>query len=351
MLDVGPILRQETEQQTEKTLITIKPIQWDAFAVRCRFVLCFLMLFLGGGIQMFALASGATAQQAGYGLVPWRAITEYALGPSQKQEYLSQESVRAAASMEGIRRPELHEGGLFLVVSGVVVVVLLGIMLRVCRRYHRRTLATARLQAELTKAQLQAMKAQLHPHFLFNTLNTISVLITENPVKANRMIVLLSDLLRQTLEASQADEVTLRRELELLRAYLEIQRMRFRRRLSVSYDVNADILDARLPNFTLQPIVENAIRHGVAKQRRGGRVDIRARRVNGSLVLQVQDNGPGVSLEKIRERNGNGIGLANTSKRLSCIYGRLSSFKIERRHPNGTIATIVIPYHESGKQS
>lgn len=307
------------------------------------------MFVLGGGMQVSALASGAAAHQSGYVLVPWRAITEYALGPSQEQEYLSREYIQAADSMDGARRPTLLEGGLFLVVSGVAVVFLLGFVLRACRRYHRRTLATARLQAELTKAQLQAMKAQLHPHFLFNTLNTISVLITENPAKANRMIILLSDLLRQTFEASQADEVTLKRELELLRAYLEIQRMRFRRRLSISYDVNADILDARLPNFTLQPIVENAIRHGIAKQRRGGRVDIRAHRVNGSLVLQVQDDGPGVSLEKIRERNGNGVGLANTSKRLACIYGKLSSFKIERRHPRGTIATIVIPYHESGK--
>jgi two-component system LytT family sensor kinase len=222
---------------------------------------------------------------------------------------------------------------------------------RFCRGYHRRSLATARLQAELTRAQLQTMKAQLQPHFLFNTLNTISVLITENPAKANRMILLLSDLLRQTLETSQADEVTLKRELELLRAYVEIQRMRFRRRLSVSYDVNADILEAKIPHFALQPIVENAIRHGIAKQRTGGRIDIRAHRVGGRLVLQVQDNGPGLSVESLRERNGNGIGLANTRKRLSCIYGSSSSIKIESGKPNGTVATIVIPFRESGKQS
>ena len=234
---------------------------------------------------------------------------------------------------------------------GLAVVLLFGLVFRFYQRYHSRKLATAQLEAELIHAQLQTMKAQLHPHFLFNTLNTISVLTTESPAKANRVILLLSDLLRQTLEISEADEVTLGRELELLGAYVEIQRMRFQRRLAVSYDINADILEAKLPNFILQPLVENAIQHGIAKQRTGGRIDIRAYRMNGSLVLQVRDNGPGLSLQKVRERNGNGIGLANTSKRLSCIYGSSSSMKIERLRPKGTLATIVIPYHEMGKQS
>jgi two-component system LytT family sensor kinase len=243
------------------------------------------------------------------------------------------------------QQPEL----IVMLCSGAIV-LLVGVLLALCQRSHHRKLLTAQVQAELARAQLQTMKAQLQPHFLFNTLNTISVLTTEDPEKANRMIVLLSDLLRQTLEISQADEVTLKHELDLLRAYLEIQRMRFRRRLAVSYDVDAELLEANVPHFSLQPLVENAIRHGIAKRHSGGRINIRAHRMNGSLVLQVQDNGPGLSMEKMRERNGTGIGLANTRKRLSCMYGSLSSVEIQGCTPRGALATIVIPYRENAKR-
>jgi len=310
---------------------------------------CGLALCAGTLIQVSFLSGRASAHHDPGSLDPSWAVNEYTHQTREGREDLPLYDGQTDA-VEDVVRPSLDQSGLFLVAGGVAITFLAGLVLHLCRRHRRRTMATACLQAELTKAQLQAMKAQLQPHFLFNTLNTISVLVTENPAKANRMIMLLSDLLRQTVEMSQADEVTLRRELELLRAYIEIQRMRFKRRLSVSYEVNADILDAKLPNFTLQPIVENAIRHGIAKQRGGGRIEIRAHKLNGSLVLQVQDDGPGLSLEQMRERNGNGVGLANTSKRLSCIYGSSSSFKIQSRRPKGTVATIVIPFHESGKQ-
>ncbi len=244
------------------------------------------------------------------------------------------------------QQPEL----IVMICSGAIILLIV-VLLALCQRSHHRKLLTAHVQAELARAQLQTMKAQLQPHFLFNTLNTISVLTTEDPEKANRMILLLSDLLRQTLEISQADEVTLKHELDLLRAYLEIQRMRFRRRLVVSYDVDAELLGANVPHFSLQPLVENAIRHGIAKQRSGGRINISAHRMNGSLVLQVQDNGPGLSVEHMRQRNGTGIGLANTRQRLSCMYGSLSSVAIQPCEPKGTLATIVIPYRESVKRA
>lgn len=247
--------------------------------------------------------------------------------------------------------PYFSQIDLLVVVCGLAGVLALCMVFQLYQRFQLRQLATAQLQAELTRYQLLSMKAQLQPHFLFNTLNTISVLTTESPEKANRMIVLLSDLLRQTLEVSQSDEVTLRRELELLGAYVEIQKMRFGRRLVVSYDVGSDTLEAKVPNLTLQPLVENAIRHGIAKHRMGGRIGVRASRLDGRLMLQVRDDGPGCSEEQMQERNGNGIGLANTSKRLACIYGNASSMKIERGIPGGTVATIVIPYHENGKQS
>lgn len=265
-------------------------------------------------------------------------MNHFTLGVTQRLDLLMRTFIQ--------QQPEL----IVMVCSGAIV-LLVGVLLVLCQRSHRRKLLTAEVQAELARAQLQTMKAQLQPHFLFNTLNTISVLTTEDPEKANRMILLLSDLLRQTLEISQVDEVTLKHELDLLRAYLEIQRMRFRKRLAVSFDVKAELLDAKVPHFSLQPLVENAIRHGIAKQRSGGRINVRAHRVNGSLVLQVQDNGAGLSEEKVRQRNGAGIGLANTRKRLACMYGNMSSVKLERCKPRGTLATIVIPYRESGTQS
>jgi sensor histidine kinase YesM len=261
---------------------------------------------------------------------------------------MPQEFAQLLGPARELLRPMFSMTEAYAILGGCAIVLFASLAFHLCRRYHGRALATARLQAQLTRAQLQALKTQLHPHFLFNTLNTVSVLVTEDPAKAKRMIVLLSDLLRQSFESSQSDEVTLRRELELLHAYLEIQRMRFRRRLSVSFDIGENVLDANIPTFTLQPIVENAIRHGIDKQRKCGRIDIRANRVRDSLVLQVQDNGPGLSMDKLRERNGNGIGLGNTSKRLSCIYGSASRISIERVRPEGTVATIVIPFHESG---
>jgi sensor histidine kinase YesM len=127
--------------------------------------------------------------------------------------------------------------------------------------------------------------------------------------------------------------------------------MRFRKRLAVSFDVKAELLDAKVPHFSLQPLVENAIRHGISKLRSGGRIEIRAHRSNGSLVLQVQDNGPGLSYEQFLRRQGTGIGLANTRKRLICMYGSSSSMKLERCAPGGTLATIVIPYRENVTQS
>jgi two-component system, LytTR family, sensor kinase len=293
----------------------------------------------------------ASTHEARHCLEGSRGLTDEDLINAYRTGAMPHGIAQAIDFVQQIMQPGLNQSEVLSIVVGAAIIFFLGLVLQLCRRYHRRTLATVQLQAELTRAQLQAMKAQLHPHFLFNTLNTISVLVTENPAKANRMIILLSDLLRQSLDISQEDEVTLRRELELLHEYLEIQRMRFRRRLSVSYDISDSVLDAKVPTFTLQPIVENAIRHGIAQQRKGGRIDIRASRIRGSLMLQVQDDGPGLSMDKMRQRNGSGIGLVNTSKRLSCIYGSASTFTIESRKPNGTVATIVIPFHTNGSPS
>src|SRR5687767_7440588 len=163
------------------------------------------------------------------------------------------------------------------------------------RRFREGQVKTLQLEAQLAQAQLQALKMQLHPHFLFNTLHSISALVHKNPDAADKMIARLGDFLRLTLENSGAQEVSLQEELEFLKCYLEIERIRFAERLTVQMDIEPETLDAKLPNLILQPIVENAIRHGISPRTSPGRIEIEARRLNGFLQVQVTDNGPGIS--------------------------------------------------------
>ncbi len=209
-------------------------------------------------------------------------------------------------------------------------------------RMQAEQVRAAQLQAELATAQLQALKMQLHPHFLFNTLNTISVLIHENPNIAGRMVELLSDLLRYTLKNSGAQEVALQQELEFLKLYLEIEQTRFGERLQVKINAAPETLAAQVPNLILQPLVENAIRHGVAKRRGVGLIEISAEKENGALRLRVRDNGYGPVTNG--ERNSGGIGLANTRARLQTLYGTKGDLKLERVAEGGALAEIVIPF-------
>src|SRR5437016_7100761 len=155
------------------------------------------------------------------------------------------------------------------------------------RRYQREELRASRLKAELAQAQLQALKMQLQPHFLFNTLNSISALLDEDVDAADEMLARLGDFLRMTLQNSGAQQVTLQEELEFLRCYLEIEQVRFQDRLTIEMTIEPETLDARVPNLILQPIVENAIRHGVVARAGEGRVEIRSTRDDGRLRLQV----------------------------------------------------------------
>lgn len=215
-------------------------------------------------------------------------------------------------------------------------------------RFKEREIHASQLETQLTRAQLGALKMQLQPHFLFNTLNAVSVLIPHDPEAARRMISKLADLLRLTLENGAAQEIPLRQELVFLESYLEIEKTRFEDRLSVNINVPADLLDAAVPNLILQPIVENAMRHGVARQRGSARVEISAGRDNGTLRLQVRDNGPGfVNVEACKE----GIGFSNTRARLQQLYGSRQSFEMTNAANGGAIATIVIPFSRHNNQS
>ena len=214
------------------------------------------------------------------------------------------------------------------------------------RRYQVGEIRATRLEAQLALAQLQALKMQLQPHFLFNTLHSISALVHKDPQSADKMIVRLGDFLRLTLDSAGVQEVSLHQELEFLKCYLDIERIRFKDRLTVQMSIEPQALQARLPNLILQPIVENAIRHGIAPRTDAGRIDIEARRLNGSLQVQITDNGPGLGA------NGNngrilkeGIGLSNTQARLQQLYGEESRLDLANTAKGGLSVTLEIPFN------
>lgn len=215
-------------------------------------------------------------------------------------------------------------------------------------RYRERELRAMQLETRLAQAELDSLRMQLHPHFLFNTLNSISVLMAEDVRAARRMLTRLSDLLRKSLENKGAHEVSLRDELEFLESYLEIEQTRFQDRLTVLWQVEAAALDARVPNLILQPLVENAIRHGIAPRASAGVVEIRARRENGMVELQVNDNGSGLGAGA-PETLMKGIGLANTRARLEQLYGAAHRFELGAGERGGLAVTIAIPFRNGIK--
>jgi two-component system, LytTR family, sensor kinase len=216
------------------------------------------------------------------------------------------------------------------------------------RRAAQLELEAAQLETQLTRAELDALKMQLHPHFLFNTLNTISVLMRDDIEAANRMLVRLSELLRAALKSEGAQEVPLRQELEFLRGYLEIEQTRFQDRLTVEFFIEPETLDAQVPNLILQPLVENAIRHGIAPRAEAGLIQIQARRENGFVELRISDNGAGISESKAEIA---GIGLSNTRERLEKLYGQRHEFSVVSGADGGVQAAIKIPYRKNKNES
>lgn len=211
------------------------------------------------------------------------------------------------------------------------------------RKYRERELRAAQLETRLAQAELDALRMQLHPHFLFNTLNSISVLMAEDTNAARRMLTRLSDLLRASLESKGAHEVSLKEELEFLESYLEIEQIRFQDRLTVRMEVDPKALDARVPHLILQPLVENAIRHGIAPRAAPGVIEIRARRQNGMVQLEVRDNGAGLGANS-SESSIKGIGLSNTRARLEQLYGAAHRFELQDTDGQGLTVTLVIPF-------
>ncbi|HXZ78635.1 MAG TPA: histidine kinase [Terriglobales bacterium] len=230
------------------------------------------------------------------------------------------------------------------------VVLLLNLGWAYYQKYRDRELKASLLETKLARTQLEVLKFQLHPHFLFNTLNSVSELMHQDLAAADRMIIRLSELLRLTLETGGAQEIPLKQELEFLEGYLEIERTRFQDRLSVLFDIDPETLDARVPNMFLQPLVENAVRHGVAKRAGKGTITIRSHRTGYFLHLILADNGPGIQAEKLAKLNG-GVGLANTRSRLQVLYPEMHTFEIRTPAQGGCEIRITLPFHGESQTS
>jgi signal transduction histidine kinase len=213
------------------------------------------------------------------------------------------------------------------------------------QKYRERELKTSQLEARLAQSRLQVLKMQLHPHFLFNTLNAVSELMYKDQEAAERMLGDLSDLLRMSFENLEVQEISLKQELEFLKKYLEIEQMRFQDRLCVEMSIAPETLDASVPNMILQPLVENAIKHGLAPRSTGGVIKIGAERNNGSLRLSVSDNGIGVPFGDV-ENLSEGVGLSNTKKRLRHLYGDGHRFALASEDKSGLQVDLTIPFRE-----
>ena len=208
-------------------------------------------------------------------------------------------------------------------------------------RSHLAALATARLERDVAQAREQAIKMQVHPHFLFNTLHAVSVLITEDPATARAMVVHLGDFLRATLARAGRAEVTLREELELLTHYLDVERLRFGDRLVVDIIAGDEVLEAYVPDLILQPLAENAIKYGVSTRTGAHRISVRALRRDARLELTVEDDGTEDVPSAVRE----GIGLRSTRRRLAHLYGDDCALTLAPRPDGGARATVSLPYH------
>jgi two-component system, LytTR family, sensor kinase len=237
--------------------------------------------------------------------------------------------------------------GLRLALDVLVYWSLLGVCQGITnfRRSQERERRAAELEARLTSAKLQALRMQINPHFLFNTLNSIAALVYVNPRAADEMLGDLSELLRRSLDSMEAQEIPLGEELEFIRGYIGIEQQRFGERLRVEQRVPDELMKALVPALVLQPLVENAIRHGIEPQRNPGLISIEVKQEGKHLHLIVRDNGRGLPDADLNSSGRRGIGLANTKARLEGLYGQDQSFSFGRAQSQGCRVDIHLPFH------
>jgi len=227
---------------------------------------------------------------------------------------------------------------------GVLAYWVILAMMMAASHYERSRLEqvrTSKLQAQLAEARLRALQMQLQPHFVFNALHSLSDLVTDEPKTAVRLIARLGDFLRLTLQNSTCPWVPLKRELDFLEAYLEIERVRFGDRLKVVFQIDPQSLDAEVPSLILQPLVENAIRHGIASHIGPGLVQLASRRRGETLLLEIRDNGPGMP-----SNPPEGLGLRNTHERLRQSYGSSYSLEVRNQGERGVVVSCELPYRQ-----
>ena len=228
-----------------------------------------------------------------------------------------------------------------LIIASLIVIAVHALLYY--QNFRASELAQSSLKTQLVQAQLRALKMQLHPHFLFNTLHSISSLVLEDPTKANSMIARLGDFLRLTLENSDQQLVSLKEETEFLRCYLEIEQVRFGDRLTLEFELEPQTLSAQVPHLILQPVVENAIQHAIAPRATRGHINIEAKRLNSLLRLEIRDNGPGITLNGDLLRT-EGVGLSNVRARLHQIYGSNFRFELMNARDGGLAIMMEIPF-------
>ncbi|HWL39115.1 MAG TPA: histidine kinase [Gemmatimonadaceae bacterium] len=234
---------------------------------------------------------------------------------------------------------------IILVVFGFVATYATSWVERLVHEASKESTERQRVVTRLVQSELDTLKLQLNPHFLFNALNSAMALIASNPAAAERMVSELSDFLRLVLTTSTEQEVPLERELGLLDRYVAIQRVRFQDRLTVSCNIEEGVRGALVPSLLLQPLVENAIRHGIGPRAGAGYVQVTARRVGDRLSISILDDGVGIRARRSRERSrGTGLGLTNTSTRLNHLYGEAHEFETGPRPEGGYAVRVTIPF-------
>ena len=298
----------------------------------------FLMYFVILAALPIAASTRKAAAVATMALGAYGALLAYLYATGRLQTVLNPVAASEAAGVS-----PLDEGAklLLLAMAGAVATYATNWLERLATSFSRATEEREQLEARLARAQLQSLRLQLHPHFLFNTLNTINALIGTDRRAAERVISGLSELLRMSLSSASEQEVTLARELELLTHYIEIQQIRFQDRLKVRFQIDPDARFALVPNLVLQPLVENAIRHGIAPRAAPGHVTVSARRRGARLELSVVDDGVG---ESAGTEHRDGVGLGNTRARLLSLYGSDHRFEAGSPPDGGFAVALEIPY-------
>jgi LytS/YehU family sensor histidine kinase len=373
------IAMQGLSEPVGKTAVPTPRIDWR-IAIACAAMLTIIFstqntAILGGAAAKQSFASAVLSQAMMWGLWLLLLPLVFAIGARARVSGFKDSTNIALQILAGIGVALLHStlltitrwsfgltpSGLRTVLPAMISFTFAANFLRywlIAAAYHalayhhearERDVREARLATNVAEARLEALEGRLQPHFLFNTLNAIAALIRKDPRTAAVMVGHLSDLLRAALEAQPGGgrEVTLANELELLERYTAIQQARFSDRLSVSIDAAPGVLSAYVPPMILQPIVENAIRHGIAPREASGTLTIEAARCDGMLRLVVRDDGVGFGSAPTSTR-GKGLGISGTRERLAALYGGQFRFDIAAATPTGTVVTIELPFHVDG---